>query len=481
MKLREVSRLFACPAPEGEEGEIEITKIVTSSADADRNSVFYAKDGKHHLAKDTVKDAIANGCRAILTNSSTVLDCDTCMLRSNRAEKMAFALEKHLYSDILSDMHFVFVTGTKGKTTTAQLLAHILKKQGIPTATCGTLGFDFQEFHHDLKNTTPDIFTLLPLFAKGKEMGMLYCVLELSSQALKEGRVDGLRGDYGIFTGISADHIDSCEHKNFSTYREAKRRLFTDFGVTSAFSPRAVSLAPLMTYGVEKQFFIDTKAPSDLTLNVIKMSKSDILYSDGERTDILPLFGEYNLQNASLALLCASKILQSPPHHLFPCLRDFCIAGRGERWTVSGREVMIDYAHNADSIEVLAREVRPFCERRMIALCGVVGDKARSRRRAMATVLETYFDVIVLTEDDTVYEKREDVLLEFYSYFRDKSKVCLLIDRARAIELALDTSRKGDTVLLLGKGHEHFLLREGKSVPLCEREIVENYFLQNTE
>ena len=480
MKLREISRLFGYVAPEDFKGDIDITRVVTSSELADRDALFYARDGKRHLARDTVNDAIAHGCYAVLTSSELPL-LSVCSFCSNKARKMALTLEKHLFYEVLRDMRFVFVTGTKGKTTTAHMLAHILKKRGVACATCGTLGFSFGEIHSTLKNTTPDIFTLLPLLSRAYEDGARMCILEVSSQALCDFRIDGIRGEYAIFTGIGADHIDGEEHESFHAYREAKRRLFCDFGVTSAFSPRSASLAPFMINGVKNRFYVDTAAPSDLTLYPLKMSKSDILYTDGMHRDTLPLSGVYNLENAALALLCSSEILCVPPHTLYPALRDFSIAGRGERIALFGREILIDYAHNADSIEALARCTRPFVSGRMIAVCGAVGDKARARRQGIAYVLSHAFDYTVLTEDDTVSEKREDILALLYSLFPDKGRVCVVADREQAIRHALDISQEGDCVLLLGKGHERTLVRGGVAIPFSEREIVLEYFAKNTE
>ena len=479
MKLKEVSHLLGAPSPGGQEADIEITKVVTSSDLADENTLFYARDGMRHCAKDTAYDALRHGCRAVLTDSRNVIVENALCFTSNRAEKIALTLEKHLYFDTLNDLEFVFVTGTKGKTTVAHMLSHILNSIGIPTATSGTLGFSFSGKIQKLQNTTPDIFTLLPYIEQAKKEGARVVVLEVSSQALLKHRVDGIRGRFGIFTGIGADHIDECEHENFSDYRDAKHRLFRDFGITTAFSPRNISLAPFMTSGVKERFFVDTKAPSDLTLTPLKMSKSDILYSDGKREDILSLCGEYNLQNAALALLCASRIASVSPFVLYPTLRNFSIAGRGERLSIHGREIIIDYAHNAESVEALMSGLRPFLKGKSIAVSGSVGDRSHFRRLPLAKALERLFDVSVLTEDDTHDEKREDIIAQMYSAFVDKDKALVEPDRERAIVLALSIAKEGDTVLLLGKGHERYLIREGVRIPFSEKKIVQDFYLQN--
>ena len=481
MKLREVSRLLGAPVSLGNLYDLEIERVVTSSLEASANSLFFARDGARHLAKDTVCDAVARGCRAILCESNLPEMENVYIFPSKRAGKIAKALEEHLYFEVLKDMHFIFVTGTKGKTTTARMVAQILNRSGEPCASSGTLGFAFEDIRYSLENTTPDIYTLLPYMARAKEKGARYCVLEVSSQALAHGRIDGIRGEYGIFTGISPDHIDAREHESFFDYREAKRRLFCDFGIKYAFAPRSISLAPFMTAGVEKEYFVDTKAPSDLTLYVKEMSKSDISYTDGLHDSTLPLCGEFHLQNAALALLCCSKILSVPPHSLYPLLSDFTIEGRGELLTLCDREILIDYAHNAESVEALARCYRPFIKGRMIALSGSVGDKALSRRRDLARALEQAFDFVVLTEDDTTVERREEILEELLSYFTSKERVGAIADRPSAIEYALQISKEGDMIFLLGKGHEHFLHRNGERISLNEREIIESYFLKNTE
>ena len=146
-----------------------------------------------------------------------------------------------------------------------------------------------------------------------------------------------------------------------------------------------------------------------------------------------------------------------------------------------GREIVIDYAHNAESIEAIAKNNRPFCQGRMLAVSGAVGDKARERRKPLVRVLEAYFDLSVLTEDDTLVEDRKEITSELYSYFQCKEKAHIVTERENAILHALSISKEGDMIFLLGKGHEKFLVRNGVKHPFDEREIVTTYFHKTSE
>ena len=418
-------------------------------------------------------EAIARGARIVVVKHRCDLNDEIYQIITDNERKTGAEIARLLHEEMLKNLKFVFITGTKGKSTTAKILSRLLCDVGIPTATVGTLGVEFSECLIETKNTTPDLFTILPYLARVYQMGARMCVLEVSSQALADKRIDGLRADVAIFTGLSVDHIDENEHKSFRDYYLAKRRLFSEFGVKVGIAPLSCEYARDMLSAVQEQHFVDTKEASDLTLKIEEMSKSGIYFTDGKHRGFLSLSGEFNLKNAALALLCASMITGMPPDVFYPVLSKIHVSGRLEMLRVLGRDVLIDYAHNAESVRALGSLVRELFDGSLIAVIGSVGDRARGRRRDLAVACEEAFDFTVLTEDDSENESSSDIARELHSYFSDAARAICVLPRERAILHAFRRSRAGDVILLLGKGHERTIVRNGVRYKLDEREILE--------
>lgn len=451
---------------------LEITHLCAHSSECTQSSIFVCLEGHRDSGVNHIKEAISRGTRVIITDQKLPIDADVYQIISRNARKSGAEIARLLYQEVFFSLRFLFITGTKGKTTTAKMLSHLLCRAGYPAATVGTLGIEFGTYRASTNNTTPDLFALLEHLKRIQKMGAKFVILEVSSQALRDYRIDGLRGDAAIFTGLSVDHIDPREHPCFLDYMLSKRRLFFDFGVRMAFAPKRCPLSELMLCGVEKSFYADTKGCSDLTLKIKEMSKSGILFTDGLNDGFLSMSGEYNLRNAALAVLCASKITGENAAFFYPLLSEVKLLGRLEGYLVQGREVVIDYAHNAQSIREIGALFRKLSQGRLVAVIGSVAGRARGRRRDLAIACERTFDFTILTEDDSICESAKSVVDELYSYFFDRTRCDRVLPRERAILEAFSHAAEGDTILLLGKGHENTIVRQGKREPFDERAIL---------
>ncbi len=451
--------------------ELEIREATVNSKKADKNTIFIAKSGFYKDGKDFCLDAYNRGCRAFLADAYVKLPPDAFFAISRNIEASENCLLDCLYGGEDYGVTFIGITGTKGKTTVGLILYKLLSDEG-GAVFVGTLGVKGIEYG-DIKNTTPDKAELRKIIALAIRAHKKYIIIEMSSQGLKYKRADGIKFDCAIFTNISSDHISECEHSDFYDYLTSKRRLFKDFGVKLAIAHSEEKFAKYMTNGVPRVELCEPINSKNSPIRDVRITKDGTVFCLNERQYTLSLFGIHNLSNALLATRCASMLTGKDEGEYIKSLSDIKIEGRLDIIEKDGRYFIIDYAHNPLSFSSVADlTARLFSCAKVIAVFGSVGDRARDRRKGISLIAEQKFDLSILTEDDTVYEKTEDICKEMCSYFADKSKCMIITDREKAIRTAAKLSRIGDVILLLGKGHEKSIVRGGAVYPFDEKSII---------
>lgn len=460
----------------GARGASAITarRVTTHSAEVEPGDIFLPLTGHRTSGERYINEAIGRGAVALLLDRDQSIPQNFPCLISDNPRKIGAEIQNCFLGDPLSKLRFVGITGTKGKSSTLLMLDALLRFAGHSPLSIGTLGMQSDAFFAVTKNTTPDLFFLLPYLARFVEAGGDTVLLEISSQALADGRLLGLRIPLALFTGLSPDHIGRSEHRTLRDYFLAKRSLFEGYGVRESIAPFSSLASFGMTRGVERRLFTSTVYPSDLTLRPISYGIDGTRFSCGNTEGYLSAAGSYQLENAALATLAASRLLDCAPTRLLPALSGVSLCGRFERYEIDGRLFVIDYAHNGASLRAVATHARSFTAGRLFLLFGAVGGRGECRRRELVSVAESLGDHLILTEDDSGCEDRESILAELLSYVRSPDRVTAVPDRAEAIRVAYDLSRRGDTILLLGKGHERFLVRDGERIPFSEREILKS-------
>lgn len=416
-------------------------------------------------------DAYRRGCRSFLSECRLPLPDDARQFICRSVTKSAAEATLRAYGYPQKKLRLIAVTGTKGKTTTAFCLTRLLRFSGEKTALIGTLGLDLGDGTHPTENTTPSFFSLVPMLALCVRRGVHTVILEASSQGLLEGRLYGLAFSLGIFTSFSPDHIGKGEHRDLAEYREAKRSLFSSYGIECAVANGEDPISRYMISDVPERRFI-TADGGDPPCEILSQGRDGTRFRLAGAEGFLSLPGRYNLQNALLAVESAHLLTGRPYAALLAPLCALRVPGRFERLSIGGKDVYIDYAHNAQSVTAFLAAVRPLCRGRLIALFGSVGDRGIDRRRRLAAAVEDGADFAVITADDTARETALSVCADLYAAFRDKTKACILTDRARAIRYAYSITGAGDALLLLGKGHERFLRDENGKHPFSEKKIL---------
>lgn len=443
-----------------------VTEIVENSEQAKYGSLFVCLRGVHRDGHDYIRDAYNRGCRHFLCERSPDLPSDASFALVKSVRIHLCRLMMDFYGIEKTDFTFIAVTGTKGKTTTSYLLSHILNRAGYSTACSTTLGlFDGQKWEQT-NNTTPNLFTIVPWLAKLKQKGIRFVVIEVSSAALSGARLYGMQFQLGILTSFSKDHVGKGEHESMMEYLCAKRSLFSLYGISAAILPQGVMMGKYIVFDCENVIHIKDDAHS------IAERENGQCFSYQGREAFLSLIGAHNRINARLALTAAAVLTGKREVELLPYLSNISIPGRYEQILHKDIHVVIDYAHNRESFTAVAKTASNRSKGRVLCVFGSIGGRGEGRRTELAKIAGEWMDFSVITADDPGEESVLGICAQIYAAFDDKTKARIVPDRAAAIRYAFSLCRPGDTLLLLGKGHERVQKMKDKCLPFSERDIV---------
>lgn len=462
--------------------ERAVNLVTADSRKAKRGSVFVCIRGFREDGHDHAVEAYKQGCRCFVSEKGLPLPQDASAVLVPDTRK-ALAMLCHAFFDFPAEkLSIVGITGTKGKTTTAKMLCAILTQSGIPTGYIGTNGIDYAGIHLETGNTTPDSERLASALFDMGERGIRAVVLEVSSQALFLDRVAGIPFFATAFTNLSPDHIGDTEHPNFAHYRDCKRKLFSvcpsGYAVFCADDPYAGYMqsgcnAVCSTFGLENG---DYRAENLTPTTENGVPETSFLLTHGkESAQIkLPFAGEYNVRNALCAAALAERFGVSLPQ-IASGLARVSVPGRSEVVkTGSGATFVIDYAHNGVSMENILKTMRNYTENELWCVVGSVGGRTEVRRKEIGKAVSLYCDRAVLTSDNPDAEDPVSICEEIKSGFAKDIPCVIIPDREAAIRFCLANAKKGDLVVLAGKGHEKYQLVRGKNLPFSEKSILKD-------
>ena len=451
--------------------ERDIEYVTATSERAGAGVIFVAIKGARYNGADFIHRAHKLGTRVFVTECKSVKEKDSVIICSKNTRKTLAELCAKLSGNPEKSLSFIGVTGTKGKTTTSVMLSKILDGIGVRSITVGTLGV-LGVGWSKTKNTTPDPTVLFPLFAEAKRQGIEVVIIEVSSQALKDFRVFGIEFSLVAFTGLGKDHIGGAEHPSFSDYIMSKRKLFSEYGAGCAVVNFDDPYSSYMTADVARVIkcgfsegaryrithFSDTRCGADFKVDGINVS--------------IGLPGMYNARNAAIALALAKEITGAPISVAARYIAEARVSGRFEIQSIDGKNIVIDYAHNYDSMcEVISLSRRLFGGR-IICVFGSVGGRSYKRRRELASAAEKYADMSVITTDNPGFELPLSVCADIYAEFSDKTRAKIIVDRGEAISYAINEAGTGDCVMLLGRGHEDTMYYGNGEISFSDSEYI---------
>ncbi|MBQ1229698.1 MAG: UDP-N-acetylmuramoyl-L-alanyl-D-glutamate--2,6-diaminopimelate ligase [Clostridia bacterium] len=463
----------------------EIKRITERASDASSDTIFVCVRGARADGHDFASEAYERGCRIFVAERALELPSDARILTVPSTRQALAHLACTVYKNPSREMRVIGITGTKGKTTTAQLLRRILTESGIACGYIGTNGVLFGNVERELTNTTPDAMTLQRTLREMQEQGMQAAVLEVSSQALLQYRADGICFDSVLFTNLYPDHISPLEHPDLEHYIAAKRRLFTEFSAKHLLYSMDSPHAEEMVRGTSVPHRIACSSQdkhADLFADALSLWQRDgrlgisftVHTENASALCELPLLGSMQVENALLAIASAMTSFDIPLDRACASLREASVKGRSECIPLPcGATAILDYAHNGESLRRLLSDLRAYQPRRLICLFGSVGERTQLRRSQLGEVAAELSDLCILTADNPGREDPMQIIFQISeSFLGTQTPYFAVPDREQAIREAIRLCRRGDFLVLAGKGHESYQLIGNEKRPFCEREIL---------
>lgn len=470
-----LSRLLESTGYSGKFKDREISFITDNSENVTSSSLFVCIKGARGDGHKYGMEAARKGAVIVCEHSIGVRG--EIIVKDTRRAYADFC--GAFFANPARRMKLIGITGTNGKTTTAFLLKDIFEKNGHKCGLVGTVQDMAGDTVFYSERTTPDSFELNCLFSKMVKRGCEYCIMEVSSQALSQGRVDGLSFDCAVFTNLTQDHIDY--HGTFENYAKAKKKLFSMCrkGIINIDDEKGLYMTDGEKCQTVTYSLLDDSA--DYTAkNIVQKSSGteyEIIHKNKSIKVVLGIPGLFSVYNSLAAIVCASQEGVSIEKAAQALKDSKGVKGRAEV-VPTNRDftVIIDYAHTPDGLENILKTIKGFAKRRIITVFGCGGDRDKSKRSVMGEIASELSDYLIVTSDNPRSENPQEIIKDILKGCKSAEITVETIEnRRKAIERALAIGEKDDIILLAGKGHETYQILGDKKIHFDEREIVSEY------
>lgn len=466
--------------------DIEITGIAANSKFASPGNLFVAKKGFVDDGSLYVGEALDAGATAILSDMYNPSLKNVTQLIHKNVTGIEGLLAAQYYQFPSRDLFMVGLTGTNGKTTTSFLIKYLFDRYEGAAGLIGTIEYIIGPNRYQATRTTPDVITNHKMLREMLIHGCKSAVMEVTSHALDQGRVQNIEFDVALFTNLTVDHLDY--HETMENYLKSKNRLFKELkedktAIINLDSPYAAKIlegcrARVFTYGIETE--------ADLKASHIQLTS---LYSCFELTYLgqkiscrIPLIGRFNVYNclAALSVGLTKGISFKDLSSLIETLP--AVPGRLEPVpNALGFKVYIDFAHSGDALFNVLDTLKEVKTRRILTVFGCGGDRDKSKRAEMAAAAEKLSDICIITSDNPRSEDPMDICQQVAQYFKKQNLPYVEPDRRKAIALALQLAEKEDIILIAGKGHETYQIFAHKTIEFDDRKVVLELLSRQTE
>ncbi len=481
-----------------------ITKICYNSRECGAGSLFIALQGHAHDGHDFALDAYKRGARAFVSQRALGLPDDAHVIIVPDSRRVLRIAAAKFYANPSLELKVYAVVGTNGKTTTSYILESILEAAGLTPGVIGTINYRYADKEIAAVNTTPEALDLQMLMRRMKDEDVKSVVMEVSSHALHQGRVDGVLFDAGIFTNLTQDHLDY--HMNMRNYYLSKRRIFSKALKASA-RKKSVWAAVNIDDKYGKELF--NEFSTDFNIIPFGMGQCDGVYIKSAKNSVdglklaidtpggalsidSRLTGEFNIYNilGAVALSVGEGIPLDTIKRGVEKLRD--IPGRMQKISSDSGTIFVDYAHTPDALLRVIESVREITGvSRVITIFGCGGDRDKGKRAKMGEIAARLSDISIITSDNPRSEEPIDIINEILVPFK-KSGMDRLdgstgaekgylahVDRKTAIATAVSMMRSGDVVIVAGKGHEDYQIIKGEVIHFNDVEVIRECLAQN--
>lgn len=458
---------------------ILVTDLVYDSRKVVKDSVFVCIMGTVADGHEYIPEVISKGAVAIIIEKDIELPEDLTVIRVDNARKALAFMSAAYFGHPARKLTTIGITGTKGKTTSAYMVKSILENTGIKTGLIGTIETIIGDDVIPANNTTPESYIIQQTFAKMVDAGVQCVVMEASSQGFLHYRIDGFVFDFGVFTNLGYDHIGDKEHKDFDDYLRCKRQLFRQCktGLINIDDKYAKDILDGHTCKVETFGFsenADIRATNVLLVHepgyLGVAYKVEGLMNFDVSIDIP---GKFNVLN-SLCAIAICRHFDVNVNDIKEALSDIKVRGRVELVPVEGDfSVMIDYAHNAMSLESLLTTIKEYNPKRLVCVFGCGGNRSKDRRYLMGEISSNIADLTVVTSDNPRFEEPEDIVNDIIiGVKKGPGNYIKITDRREAIKYCIDNADTGDVIIIAGKGHEDYQEIKGVKYHMDDRDLV---------
>ncbi len=479
MKLSELLQAFDCTLLQG--GDPDISGLAYDSRKVTDGTAFvclkgYTSDG-HRFASL----AVEKGAAALVVSDDLdfAVPANVAVVKTADTRAALALMSAAFFGNPARELMTVAITGTKGKTTTTAMIAEIFEHAGVKTGTIGTLGIVYGGNTYKTDNTTPESYEIQKAMRDMLNAGCKAMVIEASSIGLKHHRLEGMTFDVGVFTNFSHDHIGGVEHKDLEEYLYCKSLLFRQVKNAAANCDDEKYLEVTKDFKGELHTF-------GFGENAQLRAKNDRLLSDGgfigvhfdtegsrELSLDVGVPGIFNVYNA-LAAISAVSFFNIPDQAIIDGLKVAHVKGRVEPVPVPGNySLLIDYAHNALSMENVLTTLRQYHPHRLITMFGAGGNRPKVRRFEMGETSGRLSDLSVITEDNSRFEDVMDIIEDIKTGLaKTDGKYVVVPNRKEAIRYCMTHAEDGDIIVLAGKGHEDYQEIKGVKYHMDERELI---------
>jgi UDP-N-acetylmuramoyl-L-alanyl-D-glutamate--2,6-diaminopimelate ligase len=448
---------------------VVVLRLVADSRRVRSGDVFVALAGASTHGLRHATDVLAKGAVAILHDGEA--PADLMLGEAVAAHAIAVpglraalgALADRVAGEPSAALRVIGVTGTNGKTSTVQLIAQALERLGTPAGTIGTLGAGRVGRIVEGERTTPDVLSVHGLLAQLREDGARAVAMEVSSHALDQGRVDGVRFEVAVFSNLTRDHLDY--HGTMDAYGEAKAKLFAwptlQGAVVNIDDAYGRALAVRIPGSIRWTVSANGDAAARLRAEGLALTadglRFDLVEGGARATITSPLLGRFNADNllAVAGALRALGVTFDAVAAALPTLEP--VHGRMTRLGGGTKPlVVVDYAHTPDALQQALLSLRGHVHGALACVFGCGGERDRGKRPQMAAIAEAHADRVTVTDDNPRGEDGDAIVADILAGFREPARHAVVRDRRAAIRAAVTTARPGDVVLLAGKGHEPY-------------------------
>ena len=468
--------------------EQEVTGVVYDSRKVTDGSLFICIRGAVVDGHKFIPDVTAKGAKVLVVEEEVSAPSDVTVIQvTDTRYAMAF-ISAAWFGHPAEKLKTIGITGTKGKTTTTYMVKSILENAGYKVGLIGTIEAIIGDEVIPAVNTTPESFTIHQYFRKMVDAGCDAVVMEVSSQGLMLHRTAGIPFEIGIFTNLGEDHIGPNEHKDFEDYKRCKGLLFRQckIGIANVDDPYFKDVFREATCEIET-FGFSEKA--DLRAEhaelVTRPGYLGVAYHVAGLMDFdveIDIPGTFSVYN-SLTAIAVCRHFNVSSEKIQKALKVAKVKGRIEMVKVSDEfTLMIDYAHNAMSLESLLTTLKEYHPKRLVCLFGCGGNRSKTRRYEMGEVSGRLADLTIITSDNPRFEEPQEIIDDIKIGMKKTDGAYVEIcDRKEAIRYAIVNGQPGDVIVLAGKGHEDYQEIKGVKYAMDERDLIADILAEERE